>query len=80
LLEKQHHLLFSLRKDFMISVTWLFILKASKSVSGGAVYVKEGVVMKETAGPHAVPVYSRKKNKIMKELAFIYALHMCVYI
>lgn len=26
----------------------------SKSVSGSAVYVEEGVVMKETAGPHIV--------------------------
>lgn len=33
LLEKQHHLLFfSLRKDFVISVTWLLILKAVISI------------------------------------------------
>lgn len=33
----------------------------SKSVSGSAVYVEEGVVMEETAGPHTVSVCSRKK-------------------
>lgn len=32
LLEKQHHLLFSLRRDFVISVTWLLILKAVISI------------------------------------------------
>lgn len=32
LLEKQHRLLFSLRKDFMISVMWLLILKAVISI------------------------------------------------
>lgn len=46
----------------------IFMDWKSKSVSGSAVYVEEGVVMKETAGPHTVPERSENAAPVLSRM------------